>query len=183
MMATSSSSRRAVFTFTSLFPGSLARPCLKLCLTMPDGSPSAPPSPATGCFLILSLKLSCLPISDAVLVPLLVKGRDTSGRWCLSKLFLLVFFSAAHRPFFWGSFSLGELLLTQVQRWTKISSPSNCLYPFILSDLLLFTFLPSSHGGLSIIPDNVAACEPMLGTRGEASMISYYLCGFTPTLL
>lgn len=36
-------------------------------------------------------QLSCLPNFDAVLVPLLVKGGNTSGRWCLSKLFPLVF--------------------------------------------------------------------------------------------
>lgn len=144
---------------------------------MPDGSPSAPPSQTTGCChfqltrLILSPKLSCLPIFDAVLVPLLVKGRDNSGRWCLSKLF------------FGGSFSLGELLLTQVQRWTKITSPSNCLYPFILSDLLLFIFLPSSHGGHSTYLLTTAACKPTLGTRGETSMISLSLWIYThPTL-
>lgn len=68
-------------------------------------------------------------------------------------------------------FCLGNLLLTQVLRWTKITSPSNCLCPFSISDLSLLKFIPSSRGAqhihhlfsLKIILNSIRTCKPMQG--------------------
>lgn len=144
-----------IFTLSSLFRGSYAHPYLKLsfndaCLCKQYGSPTVAPSALPSqtaermweflnyiwfahygeivfSFHFFFFFLRCFGVLCWI------EGHcKLFVCRILAKHFLPAFFTSVHClwPLLQGSVCLWDLLLIQVQRWTKITSPSTFLCPF-----------------------------------------------------